>query len=123
MRIIISESQYNKLLSSAPTAIKRRITPEDLVWFEDRLKRVANDSMYYNSDFSVYSDDVVRQTMHEFVVDRKDSEIRTVNTTEYGDIYDDNHLDEVFNVYWEIIPLIEEMYETTLKSIWYRLKK
>jgi hypothetical protein len=56
--------------------------------------------------------------MHEFVVDRKDDEIATDNDPEYGIRYNEDSLDKVFDMYWELIPFLEKDYKDMLYARW-----
>jgi hypothetical protein len=56
--------------------------------------------------------------MHEFVLDRKDDEIETEENPEYGVVYNDESLDEVFERYWKLIPFFEKHYKDMIYARW-----
>jgi hypothetical protein len=117
MKIIITESQYEMLFKELPTSLKRRLTPDDFEYFDNKIsKQIYNTS--WRPEFDKFSYDVIAQLMHEFVVDRKDNEIETDNDPEYGVIYNDDSLDKVFEMYWELIPFLEKHYKDMLYTRW-----
>jgi len=117
MKIIITESQYEMLFKELPTSLKRRLTSDDFEYFDNKIsKQIYNAS--WRPEFDKFSYDVIAQLMHEFVVDRKDNEIETDNDPEYGVIYNDDSLDKVFEMYWELIPFLEKHYKDMIYTRW-----
>jgi len=117
MKIIITESQYEMLFKELPTSLKRRLTPDDFEYFDNKIsKQIYNTS--WRPEFDKFSYDVIAQLMHEFVVDIKDDEIETDNDPEYGVIYNDDSLDKVFEMYWELIPFLEKHYKDMIYARW-----
>ena len=117
MKIIITESQYEMLYKELPNFLKRRLTSDDFEYFDNKIsKQIYNTS--WRPEFDKFSYDVIAQLMHEFVVDRKDNEIETDNDPEYGVIYNDDSLDKVFEMYWELIPFLEKHYKDMLYARW-----
>ena len=117
MKIIITESQYEMLFKELPTSLKRRLTPDDFEYFDNKIsKQIYNTS--WRPEFDKFSYDVISQLMHEFVVDIKDDEIATDNDPEYGTIYNDDSLDKVFEMYWELIPFLEKHYKDMIYARW-----
>ena len=113
MKIIITESQYNILSNS----LKRRLTPDDFEYFDNKISKHIYNSPW-RPEFDKFSYDVISQLMHEFVVDIKDDEIATDNDPEYGTIYNDDSLDKVFEMYWELIPFLEKHYKDMIYARW-----
>jgi hypothetical protein len=117
MKIIITESQYEMLFKKLPTSLKRRLTSDDFEYFDNKIsKQIYNAS--WRPEFDKFSYDVIAQLMHEFVVDRKDNEIETDNDPEYGVMYNDDSLDKVFEMYWELIPFLEKHYKDMIYTRW-----
>jgi hypothetical protein len=117
MKIIITESQYEMLFKELPTSLKRRLTPDDFEYFDNKIsKQIYNTS--WRPEFDKFSYDVIAQLMHEFVLDRKEDEIETDNDPEYGVMYNDDSLDKVFEMYWELIPFLEKHYKDMLYARW-----
>jgi hypothetical protein len=117
MKIIITESQYEMLYKELPNFLKRRLTSDDFEYFDNNIsKQIYNAS--WRPDFDDFSYDVIAQLMHEFVVDIKDDEIATDNDPEYGTIYNDDSLDKVFEMYWELIPFLEKHYKDMIYARW-----
>ena len=119
MKIIITESQYEMLFKNLPSSIKRRLTPDDFKYFDNNLNKNIHDKLLFTSDFDQFSYNVISQVMHEFVLDRKDDEIETEENPEYGVVYNDESLDEVFERYWKLIPFFEEYYKDKLSMAWH----
>ena len=119
MKIIITESQYEMLFKELPSSIKRRLTPDDFKYFDNNLNKNIHDKLLFTSDFDQFSYNVISQVMHEFVLDMKDDEIETEENPEYGVVYNDESLDEVFERYWKLIPFFEEYYKDKLSTAWH----
>jgi len=119
MKIIITESQYEMLFKDLPSSIKRRLTPDDLKYIDNNLNKNIHDKLLFTSDFDQFSYNVISQVMHEFVLDMKDDEIETEENPEYGVVYNDESLDEVFERYWKLIPFFEEYYKDKLSMAWH----
>jgi hypothetical protein len=117
MKIIITESQYEMLFKELPNSLKRRLTPDDFKYFDNKISKHIYNSPW-RPEFDKFSYDVISQLMHEFVVDIKDDEIATDNDPEYGTIYNDDSLDEVFEMYWGLIPFLEKHYKDMLYARW-----
>ena len=118
MKIIITESQYDMLFKELPSSLKRRLTSDDFEYFDDKISRHIYNSPW-RPEFDKFSYDVIAQLMHDFVVDRKDNEIETDNDPEYGGVmYNNDSLDKVFEMYWELIPFLEKHYKDMIYARW-----
>jgi hypothetical protein len=123
MRRLLKESEHLKgLFSELPPFLKRRVTMEDLEWIDKELTHhiVSNGPTNKFDDFCDY---VLGDLLHEFLVNRKDDEIDTVDDPDYGLIYDDNSLDKVASMYWELKPFLKKRYEIKLRQAWERKKQ
>ena len=121
-RRIIKESEHLKgLFGSLPPFLRRRLTMEDLGWLDKELVDHIL-GMPPRNDFDVFCDDVLGDLLHEFVVDRKDDEIDTVEDPHYGLIYSEDGFDEVASIYWKLIPYLKKRYEFRLRKAWERKK-
>jgi hypothetical protein len=120
MKIIITESQSKLLFSSIPVYLKRRLTTEDLEWIERKINSNINDmemlqrNKTYNDNFESYSYSIIADTLHEFVLERKDDEIETEMDPQYGLVYNDESRDRVFDMYWQLIPYFEKIYHSAI---------
>lgn len=122
IRKVLKESEHLKgLFSELPPFLRRRLTMEDLVWLDIELIDHIS-GMSPRNDFDMFADDVLGDLLHDFVVERKDDEIDTVDDPNYGLIYDDNSLDGVFTIYWELMPYLKKRYEIKLRQGWERNK-
>ncbi len=118
MKYIITESQYEMLFKEFPNFLKRRITPDDFEYFDGELNKNIHDKLHWSSNFDQFSYNVISQAMHDFVLDRKGDEIEIENDPDYGEVYNDESLDEVFGVYWKLIPFFEKHYKDKLYKVW-----
>ena len=93
---------------------------EDLEWIEERINRNINyikmisGGKTYKSDFEGYSYNIIADTLHEFVIERKDDEIETEMDPQYGMVYNDDSRDRVFDMYWQLIPHLEKIYHSKI---------
>ena len=121
-RRIIKESEHLKgLFGDLPPFLRRRLTMEDLEYLDRELVDHIL-GMPPRNDFDVFCDDVLGDLLHEFVVDRKDDEIDTVEDPHYGLIYSEDGFDEVASIYWKLIPYLKKRYEFRLRKAWERKK-
>jgi hypothetical protein len=121
MKIIITESQYERLFGELPNFLKRRITKDDLEYLDRELTHHILSAPPLNQ-FDSFSQMVIGDLLHNFVVDRKDDEIETDTDPDYGIIYNDNSLDKVFKMYWNLIPILKKRYKDILYQAWERKK-
>lgn len=122
MKRLIREFEHLKgLFSELPPFLKRRITMFDLEWLDEKLGDYIYQTPFTN-DFDTFCDYVLGDLLHDFVVNRKDDEIETFDDPDYGLIYDDNSLDDVFTIYWELIPYLKKRYEIKFRQSWERKK-
>lgn len=122
IRRVLKESEHLKgLFGGLPPFLRRRLTMEDLEWLDNTLSSHIVFTPPTNN-FDDFCDYVLGDLLHEFVVNRKDDEIDTVDDPHYGLIYDDNSLDKVLSIYWELIPHLKKRYEIRLRQGWERKK-
>lgn len=119
MKIIITESQYDRLLSELPPFLKRRVTMEDLEWMDGKVNEFMVNAPLA-SKFDNFCDYALGDLLHEFLVDRKDDEIDTDNDPAYGLIYNDESLGKISDMYWELKPFLKKRYETRLRNAYNR---
>lgn len=117
---LLKESEHLKgLFSELPPFLKRRVTLFDLEWLDKELGGhiVGTPPTDKFDDFCDY---VLGDLLHEFLVNRKDDEIETVDDPDYGLIYDDASLDKVGTMYWKLEPFLKKRYEIRLRQAWER---
>ena len=117
MKIIITESQYEKLFNELPTSLKRRITLEDLQYFDEEVKRVTRFTSL-SKKFEDYLDMVISDIIHEFVMEEKYDEIKTERDPVYGSVFNRDSLNQVMDIYWNIIPILKNRYRDYLYDVW-----
>jgi len=118
MRRLLKEFEHLKgLFSELPPFLKRRVTIADLKWIDEELTNFIITTPPTDK-FDDFCDYVLGDLLHEFVVERKDDEIDTVDDPDYGLIYDDNSLDKVASMYWELKPHLKKRYEIRLRQAW-----
>ena len=117
---IIKESEHLKgLLSELPPFLKRRVTMEDLEWMDGKLNEFMVNTPAV-SKFDTFCYDVLGDLLHEFVVERKDDEIGTVDSPEYGLVYSEDGFNEVASIYWKLMPFLKKRYEIRLRNAYNR---
>lgn len=122
MKRLIREFEHLKgLFSELPPFLKRRITMFDLEWLDKELGHNIS-GMPFRNDFDLFVDDVLGDLLYEFVVNRKDDEIETVENPHYGLIYNEESFDKVASIYWELEPYLKKRYEIKLRQGWERKK-
>ena len=123
MRRLLKEFEHLKgLFSELPPFLKRRVTLFDLEWIDKEI----TDHIYgmpARRDFDTFCEDVLGDLLHEFVVNRKDDEIETTYDYDYGIIYNEESLDKVASMYWELKPFLKKIYEIKLRKAWERKKQ
>lgn len=123
IRRVLKESEHLKgLLSELPPFLKRRVTIFDLEWLDKNL----NSHIAYMvglDKFDDFCDNVLGDLLHEFLIERKDDEIETRYDYDYGIIYNEESLDKVSTIYWELIPYLKKRYHIKLHQAWERKKQ
>ena len=103
METIITESQYDSLFGRISISLKRRISRDDLDIIGDLIWKYVyefNDPTITNPQEFV--DIVIDETMYDFI------------TTNKLDDYSENLHSKLYDVWWELTPLIKEQYELEL---------
>jgi len=122
IRRVLKESEHLKgLFVGLPPFLRRRLTMEDLEWLDRELLHIIVGTPP-TDDFDTFCDYVLGDLLHTFLVDRKDSEIDTVEDPEYGLVYDDDSLKKIGDIYWELMPHLKKRYEIRLRHAWERKK-
>ena len=115
MKIILKESAHLEgLFDSMPLYLQRRLKIRDLLYFDLNLDKYIRETPPLNS-FEKFSEDVIYDMLHHFVIDERDHEIDTSIDPEYGVMYDEISLDKVFGMYWELGPLLIDRYKKKLE--------
>ena len=123
MRRLLKEFEHLKgLFSELPPFLKRRVTIADLKWIDEELTNFIITTPPTDK-FDDFCDYVLGDLLHNFLVDRKDEEIDTVEDPVYGLVYDDLSLQEIGDIYWELIPYLKKRYEIRLHQAWERKKQ
>ena len=103
MKTIITESQYDSLFGRISISLKRRISRDDLDIIGDLIWKCVyefDDPTITNPQEFV--DSVINDTMYDFI------------TTNKLDDYSENLHSKLYDVWWELTPLIKEQYELEL---------
>jgi hypothetical protein len=123
MKIIITESQYETLFLNLPQFLKRRITMEDLEWFDKNVNRFIITTPPVN-EFKDFSDYIIGDLLHEFISERKGDEIDTYYDEDYDEhLWDETSRNKVMDMYWELKPFLEKRYKDRLYLNWERKKQ
>ena len=119
----LTESEHLKgLFSELPSYLKRRVTMEDLEWLDKSITGVIPGTPT-RRDFDTFCYDVLGDLLHEFVVERKDDEIDTVEDPDYGLVYSEDGFNEVASIYWELMPFLKKRYEIKLRQAFERKRQ
>jgi hypothetical protein len=121
MKIIITESQYERLFNNLPTSLKRRLTTDDLEYFDSELTHYILSTPPTNR-FEEFSSSVIGDLLHEFIIARKGDEIETEEDPDYGIVYKEESRNKVMNIYWDLKPILEKKYKDRLYKSWERKK-
>jgi hypothetical protein len=122
MKIVITESQYKRLFSELPPFLKRRITIEDLEWFDKNVNLFIINTPLVKK-FEDFSDYVIGDLLLQFVSEIKGDEIDRHYDVDYDDyIWDDTSRNKVMDIYWELKPFLEKRYKDRLYLNWERKK-
>lgn len=92
---------------------------EDLEWMDGKLNEFMVNTPAV-SKFDTFCYDVLGDLLHEFVVERKDDEIGTVDSPEYGLVYSEDGFNEVASIYWKLMPFLKKRYEIRLRNAYNR---
>ena len=119
MKIIITESQYERLFTDLPPFLKRRITLDDLKYFDDNISSYILSTPLMD-DLKYFSSVVVGDLLHDFIMDRKGDEIETEENPDYGVVYKDESRDKIMGMYWDLKPILIKKYKNRLYQTWER---
>jgi hypothetical protein len=117
MKIIITESQYEMLFKELPTSLKRRLTPDDFKYFDTNLVYHIDDSTWI-PNFNEFSYDVIGTLVSDFITETRGDEIGADFNPDYGATYDVNSFNNVFEMYSDLIPVLEKKYKNRLYQAW-----
>jgi hypothetical protein len=121
MKIIITESQYERLFNDLPNSLKRRLTTDDLEYFDRELTHYILSTPPTNK-FEEFSSYVIGDLLHEFIIARKGDEIETEEDPDYGVVYNEESRNKVMDIYWDLKPILEKKYKDRLYKSWERKK-
>jgi hypothetical protein len=117
MKIIISESQYERLFGELPLSLKRRITLSDLEFLDGEL-------VYYIANtrpmdkFEDFLEHVINNLLYEFIMNIKSDEI----DVDEDDEYIEGSRDKVMDIYWQLKPFLEKRYNDRIHKAWEKKK-
>jgi hypothetical protein len=123
MKRIIKESErFRGLFNQLPLFLKRRITLDDLEWIDRNLNhyvlRHKGTNLKQRVQFNDFSEYVIGELLHDFIMDRKADEIQTEIDALYGEVFNDESLDKIMDMYWQLMPIIIKRYEIKLHQAW-----
>jgi hypothetical protein len=119
MKIIITESQYERLFGELPNSLKRRMTLDDFKYFDDNISSYIL-STPPTDDFKDFSSYVVGDLLHDFIVEIKGDEIETEIEPDYGVVYKAESRDKIMGMYWDLKPILIKKYKDRLYQSWER---
>jgi len=113
MKIIITESQYEMLSNS----LRRRLTPDDFKYFDTNLVYHIDDSTWI-PNFNQFSYEVISTLVNEFITETRGDEIDVNFIPDFGELYNDESFNNVFEMYSDLIPVLEKKYKNRLYQAW-----
>ena len=113
----INESQYENLFNDLPASVKRRITQEDLDFLDNELSHYIIKTPPTDS-FEDFSDYIIGDLLHDFVIDRKADETETYEDPDWGLVFDETSRDNIFDLYWKLMPALKEKYKDRMYRSW-----
>jgi hypothetical protein len=117
----LTESQYERLFTDLPPFLKRRITLDDLKYFDDNISSYIL-STPPTDDFKDFSSVVIGDLLHDFIMEIKGDEIETEENPDYGVVYKDESRDKIMGMYWDLKPILIKKYKNRLYQTWERKK-
>jgi len=121
MKIIIRESQYERLFGELPNSLKRRLTQDDFKYFDDNISSYIL-STPPTDDFKDFSSVVIGDLLHDFIMDKKVDEIETEEDPDYGVVYNEESRNKIMGMYWDLKPILIKKYKDRLYKVWERKK-
>jgi hypothetical protein len=121
-KILKESAHLEGLYRELPLFLRRRLTMEDLEWLDRELQHHILITPPTRNNFDAFCDYVLGDLLHEFLVDVKADEVDTIEDPEYGEIFNDESLDKVATIYWNLIPYLKKRYEIRLRQAWERKK-
>jgi hypothetical protein len=121
MKIIITESQYERLFNDLPNSLKRRLTTDDFKYFDDNISSYIL-STPPTDDFKDFSSVVIGDLLHDFIMDKKVDEIETEEDPDYGVVYNEESRNKIMGMYWDLKPILIKKYKDRLYKAWERKK-
>jgi len=117
----LTESQDERLFTDLPPFLKRRLTLDDLKYFDDNISSYIL-STPPTDDFKDFSSVVIGDLLHDFIMERKGDEIETEENPDYGVVYKDESRDKIMGMYWDLKPILIKKYKNRLYQTWERKK-
>jgi hypothetical protein len=121
MKIIITESQYERLFADLPPYLKRRLTTDDFEYFDKELRYYIVSQPPVDK-FDDFSSVVIGDLLHDFIMDKKVDEIETEEDPDYGVVYNEESRNKIMGMYWDLKPILIKKYKDRLYKAWERKK-
>jgi hypothetical protein len=101
MKIIITETQYNDLISNSG---RRRMSEDDFINLDKIIRKNSESIGYLKNTFDSYLDWVIEISINKFVDDYKSRDI------DYEDDDWEEKYGNLYEVYWTLIPFLKQKY-------------
>jgi len=115
----LTESQDERLFTDLPPFLKRRLTLDDLKYFDDNISSYILSTPLMD-DLKYFSSVAIGDLLHDFIMDRKGDEIETEEDPDYGEVYNEESRNKVMEMYFELEPFLEKRYKDRLYQAWER---
>jgi hypothetical protein len=113
----LSESKEENLFNELPVSVKRRVTQEDFDFLDNELSHYIIKTPPMDS-FDDFSDYIINDLLHDFVMDRKAGEIETYEDPHWGLVFDETSRENIFELYWKLKPVLKEKYRDRMFRNW-----
>ena len=120
MKIIITESQYQKLLELLPNQLLRRFTQEDMDNIDRSIRFQIQfyDRPEYARDFQTFKEGVIYDGLYDFISEYKNDEIDTEEDEEWGVVWTEESKRKIFDLYYLLEEPLKLLYNDKLYQIW-----
>lgn len=120
MKIIITESQYQKLLELLPNQLLRRFTQEDMDNIDRSIRFQIQfyDRPGYARDFQKFKEGIIYDGLYDFISEYKNDEIDTEEDEEWGVVWREESKRKIFDLYSLLEEPLKLLYNDELYQIW-----
>lgn len=120
MKIIITESQLYNLI---PQSLRRRMKDVDFDRIDDIIESNLPFFISHSENIYDFTDDIIRDSLHEFVMEYKLDEYVVYNREDNEERYYEEEENKVFEIFQGLIPFLKMKYKDELFDYYTKHKK